>query len=320
MKTTKGAWVFLGGVLAAAIPAAGFAQSLSASLGATKLDGLANFADCQNQSVGYREKLIADRIDAKLGVSPALNAQEREAWQAEARALRAVTPSNGKFVPPSAQDPQRYLLSLTDSEQQAINSMSIRFGQEVNLECEKKYGGMTRYSPGSDQSGQKKYEEELRARMTRPIDIATVPLVALDSPFPKTQEQVAAEQRAARDAARTQQQAAVNSAMQGMQNLAAKQAACQEQAKTLRLSLLAEYLQKRLDASPGLSAQERADFEADIKATREGAAKGLDMPPAVDPANPMRAMMRLTPQDQVAYGEAFGTRYVQQLTSCQQAR
>jgi hypothetical protein len=317
MKTTKGSWLALVGVLATALPAAGFAQSLSASLGATKLDGLANFADCNNQSVGYREKLTADRIEAKLAKSPALNAQEREAWLAEVRALRAVTPRNGRFVPPSPQDPQRYLLGLTGPEQQAINSMGIRFGQEINLECEKKYGGMTRYSPGSDQSGQKRFEEELRSKMITPIDIATVAVGALDSPFPKTQEQLAAEQRATRDAAKAQQQAAVNAAMQGMQAAAAKQGACQEKVKTLRLSLLAEFLQKRLDASQGLTAQQRAEFEADIKSAQEGAAKGLDMPPPVDPANPMRAMMRLTPQDQVAYGESFGARYVQEMTACQ---
>jgi hypothetical protein len=314
MKTTKGSWLVLCTVLALAPPAAGFAQSLSAALGATKLDGLSNFADCQNQSLGYRDKLIADRIEAKLRVSPALNEKEREVWLADVRALRAVTPSSSKFVPPNPQDPQQYMLGLTDAEQQAINSMSIRFGQEVNLECEKKYGGMTRYSPGSDQSGQKRYEEQLRANMVTPIDIATVPVGALDSPFPKTQEQVAAERRTAREAQRAQQQAAVGAAMQGVM---AKSAACQAELKGLRLTIMADQMQRTLAASQGLSAKERADFEADIRSVRDGAAQGLDMPPPVDPANPMRAMMRLTTQDQVAVGTEFGAKYVQQMTACQ---
>jgi hypothetical protein len=316
-KNSARSWLPVLAVLVSAAPA-GFAQSQG--LGATKLDGLGPFVDCQNQSIGYREKLMADRIEAKLAQSPALNAKEREAWLADIQALRAVTPAKSRFVPPDPQNPQQYLDGLSGPEEQAINSMAVRHGQEINLECEKKYGGMTRYSPGSDQSGQRKFEESLQASMQTPIDIATVPVGALDSPFPKTPEQLAAEQRAARDAARTQQQAAVSAAMQGMQNAAAKQGACQDGVKSLRLTLLVPYLQRRLDASPGLSAKERADFEADIAAVREGAAKGLDMPPPVDPANPMRAMMRLTPQDQVAYGEEFGTKYVQQMASCQQVR
>jgi hypothetical protein len=298
-------------VLVAAAPAVSFAQ------GATKLDGLGPFVDCQNQSLGYREKLMADRIQAKLAKSPALNAKEREAWLADIQALRAVTPTKSQFVPPDPKNPQQYIDGLTGPEQQAINSMSMRHGQEINLECEKKYGGMTRYSPGSDQSGQRKFEESLRTAMQTPIDIATVPVGALDSPFPKTPEQLAAEQRATRDAAKVQQQTAINAAMQGMQAAAAKQGACQDGVKSLRLTLMVPYLQRRLDASPGLSAKDRADFEADIAAVREGAAKGLDMPPAVDPANPMRVMMRLTPQDQVAYGEEYGQKYAQQLGACQ---
>jgi hypothetical protein len=82
-------------VLCAGLPFSSSAQSLSAALGATKLDGLKNFADCQNQQVGHREHLIADRIEAKLAQSPALTAEQRNAWFGEIAALRARLRSIG---------------------------------------------------------------------------------------------------------------------------------------------------------------------------------------------------------------------------------
>jgi hypothetical protein len=51
--------------------------------------------------------------------------------------------------------------------------MHTRFTQENNLQCEKKYGGMTRYSQNADQSGQARYEKELQDNMATPIDIST---------------------------------------------------------------------------------------------------------------------------------------------------
>jgi hypothetical protein len=66
-----------------------------------------------------------------------------------------------------------------------------------------------------------------------------------------------------------------------------------------------------------LSAKDRAEFETDIRSTREAAAAGLDMPPPADPANPMRAMMRLTPEQQMAHATEYGQKMVQQLTACQ---
>jgi hypothetical protein len=69
-----------------------------------------------------------------------------------------------------------YLFQISSvEEQQSINSMSVRYGQEVNLDCEKKHGGMLRYSPGSDQSGQKRYEDELRSKMgTRRLTLCVI--------------------------------------------------------------------------------------------------------------------------------------------------
>src|SRR5262245_20327350 len=101
-------------MVAAAEPS--FAQSLSAGLGATKLDGLKDFAECQNQVRGHHEKLIADRLEAKLAKSTALSAQERDTWAADIKALRQVSPSQA-YKAPNPREPQHYLLGLTDEEQ-----------------------------------------------------------------------------------------------------------------------------------------------------------------------------------------------------------
>ena len=110
-------------VLASAVQLCANAQSLSSALGATKLDGLKDLTDCTNQSKGYRERIIGDRLAAKLAMSPALTAEERAVWQADIDALHAVTPQRPDFVPPNAREPQHYFLGLTDSEQQALNAV-----------------------------------------------------------------------------------------------------------------------------------------------------------------------------------------------------
>jgi hypothetical protein len=136
----------------------GLPASFAQGLGATQLGpGLQNFADCQNQVQGHGEHLMADRLQAKLDKSTSLTPEDRDIWVAEIRALRQVKPSQ-PYKAPDPKNPQRYFLGLTNDEQTAINSMHNRFVQENNLACEKKYGGMTRYSPGSDQSGQARYE------------------------------------------------------------------------------------------------------------------------------------------------------------------
>jgi hypothetical protein len=298
-------------VCAACVPSAGFGQSLSSALGATNLDGLTKFNDCNNQALGYREKLMADRIEAKLAQSPALTPQARDVWVAEVKALRAVTPTTPKFTPPDPKLPQLEFVALTEKEQQAIQTMSAHHTQEIQLECEKKFGGMTRYSPGADQSGQKRYESELKAKLdaVEVTDIATIPVTALPSPFPKTQEEIAAERKAQQQARRQQQQAAMQGATQNIM-------ACQEKLKGLRMTMMADRMQKNLEAAKGLSAKEKADYEADIASVRAAGTEGLQMPKPVDPANPMRAMGRLSADEQLAMTTEFSQQYTQQLLAC----
>jgi hypothetical protein len=244
---------------------------------------------------------MADRLQAKFDKSTSLTPEDRDIWVAEIRALRQVKPSQ-PYKAPDPKNPQRYFLGLNNDEQTAINSMHNRFVQENNLACEKKYGGMTRYSPGSDQSGQARYEKELKDNIQTATDIATIPVGPLPSPHPKTLEQMHEERRAAQQA---RQQAATQQI-----------SSCTDSAKGLRLSIMADKMQQKLNASKGLSAKERADFEADIKATRDAADQKLDYAPPVDPKNPNRAMMRLTAQEQMEVTTEFSNRYLTTMQNC----
>src|SRR5215471_5850778 len=307
----SGSWLAL--IAATIVTPSAFAQSLSAGLGATNLDGLTKFNNCNNQALGYREHLWGERIEAKLPQSPALTPEMRDIWAAEAKALKAVTPEK-QYVPPDPKQPQRYMNALSEPEQQAIQTMSARHTQEIQLDCEHKYGGMTRYSPGADQSGQKRYEDELKAKMTTPIDIATVAITPLPSPFPKTLEEMHAERQAQHNARVAQTHAAQAAATQG---IVAKATECQQKLAGFRWGMMADHMQKNLDASTGLSAKDKADYQADIKSMRDAAAAGAKMPAPVDPANPMRAMSRLPPQEQIAVASEFGTEYPAKMAACQ---
>lgn len=79
---------------------------------------------------------------------------------------------------------------------------------------------------------------------------------------------------------------------------------------------MADRLQQKLNTSQGLSAKERADFEADIRATRAAAAKGLEPVPPVDSSNPDRAMMRLSFQDQMAIATEYSKDYMAAMQAC----
>ena len=302
MKRSTILWVFVFVISLGLASPGSFAQSLSQGLGATQLGpGLQNMADCQNRLTGQREHLIADRLQARLDKNTSLTPAEHDIWVAEIRALRAVTPSK-PYKAPDDKNPQRYFLGLSNAEQTAINSMHNHDLQENNVTCEHKYGGMTRYSPGSDQSGQARYEKELKDKIQPATDIATIPVEPIPSPYPKTREQMQEERRA-------QQQARQQAAGQTISE-------CTEGAKGLRLRIMADKMQKRLDASKGLSAKDRADFEADIKATRDAADKHLDYAPPVDPKNPNRAMMRLTAQEQMEVTTEFSNQYLAQMQNC----
>lgn len=283
------------------------AASLSSQLGATKLDGLDKFNECMNESYGYREKLIADRLELKLANSPAVPPEERGQWLAEINALRRVYQERRPFQAPNPSKPQQHLLGLTGPEQQAINSEFARFSQEVHLKCEKTQGGMLRYNgAGTDMSSQTRYEDSLRAKMTQVIPVSSIPVEPLPSLTPKSPEQLEAERRAA-DQAQIQA---------GKQAAAQMTNACMNQTKGLRIRIMVQRLQDKLNAAAGLSEAERQAFQEDVQAAWMSAGKGLDTIEPVDPRNNFRAEQRLTQQDHLDINNEFMQQNMQIMQGC----
>lgn len=289
-------------LLNAVNPAA--SASLSASLGATKLDGLTKFTDCQNESIGYREGLIADRLELKLANTGGLTMDERRVWLNDIAILRQVQQTRQ----PDRTNNQHYLQGLTGPEQQAINSMNVRFIQEVNLKCEQQHGGMLRYNgAGTDMTSQYRYEDSLRAKMGTPIDINTIPVEPLPTKAAeKTPDQIAAEKLAERDAIR---KAASDKAQE-----------CMARTAGLRPKIVAAMLQKKLESMPDLSGKARAEFEADIQAAWAAAGQGLMQIQSNDPQNPYRAEQRLSPQEQLEVNSQYSQQMTQSMMSCASSR
>ena len=210
------------------------------------------------------------------------------------------------FVPLNPRDPQHYLLGLTDREQVAINSLNNRFIQEIRLKCEQKYGGMSRYSSntGETSAGQLQYENQLRAEMTQPLNLEAIPVEPL--PIPKSPAQAAQEKRAAVAAVK--------------QAAAQKFNDCTAGAKGLRPRLIAQALQRKLENTPGLSAKERAELQADMQAAWVSAGKGLDRIESADPKNPYRAEQHLSPQDHMEINNEYAKQYMQIVQNCTTSR
>lgn len=93
---------------------------------------------------------------------------------------------------------------------------------------------------------------------------------------------------------------------------------CTKKAGFVRWVIMADLMEKRMNER-NLSGKERTDWEADIASLREFADKAEGgMPKAVDPSNPMRAMMRLTdPADQTAIANESSKKSQEILDECQ---
>ncbi len=288
-------------------PQAVFAQPLSYWLGAYKLDGLRTYTDCQNKARGMRETLMADRLEKKLGISSALNADERKVWQDDIDALRAVISKHIAYRAPDAKRPDQYLDGFTKEEFRAIQLMSTRFSQEVNLTCEQLYGDIARKKVGETTESQARYEAGLRAKMAQPVDIGTLPLQALPSPFPKpelSEEQKLAPTIAQSRAAMAQSQASVS-----------RISGCTLQMAGLRWKMMADKMQEHLSGGSALTAQQRTDVEADIQALRAAAEKG-GQPAAVDPAQPYRFMTWLTNEENAKIGADYAVQAPALMAQC----
>ncbi len=308
MSASRASRIVLAALCLLVGPRAAFAQPLSYWLGAYKLDGLRTYVDCQNKARGLRETLMADRLEKKLMMSSSLNDEERKVWQDDIDALRAVVSKHIAYKAPDAKKPDQYLDGFTTDEFRAIQSMSTRFTQEVNLTCEQLYGDIARKKTGETTESQARYEASLRAKMVQPTDVNTLPLQALPSPFPKpevSQEQKLATTVAQSKAAMAQSQASVS-----------RIGGCVAQMAGLRWKLMADTMQEHLSGGSGLTTQQRVDLEADIRAVRAAAAQGAAPPAAVDPANPYRFMTWLTNEEQTKIGADYAAQSSALMAQC----
>jgi hypothetical protein len=308
MSASHGPKIFIAALCALVGPHAAFAQPLSYWLGAYKLDGLRTYTDCQNKSRGFRETLMADRLEKKLAVSNSLNAEERKVWQDDIAALRAVVDKHIAYKAPDSKKPDQYLDGFTIDEFRAIQSMSTRFTQEVNLSCEQLYGDIARKKTGETTESQARFEAGLRAKMVQPVDVGTLPLQALPSPFPKPE--VSDEQKLAATVAQSKAQMAQSQAAVG------RIGSCTTQMVGLRWKIMAERMQEHLSSGSGLTAQQRADLEADIRAVRAAADQGAAPPAAVDPANPYRFVTWLTNEEQTKIGADYAAQVPVFMAQC----
>jgi len=128
------------GLVSTAAPAAG--QSVG---GATNLQGLNNYNACMAQTSGAQEKLTAQVLQRKLNSSPNLSAQERQRLQEDVQWLNAKA-VNPRAPAPDPRNSQRYLLAMTDEEQQEVSGAYGPFANEVREKCEAQYGGMSQFS------------------------------------------------------------------------------------------------------------------------------------------------------------------------------
>ena len=122
--------------------------SLSAGLGATNLHGLTDYNGCMAQSSGSMEKLTVQVLQRKLNQSKTLSPQERRNIEADVAWLTA-TAAGQKLPSPDPKNPQRYLLELTDQEQEEITGANNPYLNAVHEKCEEFYGGMTQFSDAS---------------------------------------------------------------------------------------------------------------------------------------------------------------------------
>src|SRR6185295_16595038 len=142
------------GLIWTAVPAAGQG-------GATNLQGLTNYNACMAQTAGAQEKLTAQVLQRKLNSSSSLSAQERQRLQEDIDWLNAKA-TNPRAPAPDPRNSQRYLLAMSDEEQQEVSGAYGPFANEVREKCEAQYGGMSQFS---DPAGRRKAPIDTRVAL-----------------------------------------------------------------------------------------------------------------------------------------------------------
>lgn len=111
----------------------------------TGLNGLTDYNGCMAQTTGAQEKLNAEALERKLRLHPQLARRERRNIQEDIKWLNAT--AAGQNIPsPDPRNPQRYLLEMSDADQQEVHAVYAKFANEVRQRCEAQYGGMSQFS------------------------------------------------------------------------------------------------------------------------------------------------------------------------------
>jgi len=116
--------------------------------GATNLHGLDDYNGCMAQTAGAQEKLNAQVLQRKLDHSPDLSEDARKKIQEDAAWLNAKA-ARQQVPAPDPKNSQRYLLEMSDEEQQEVSGTYNRFANQVREKCEARYGGMSQFSDPS---------------------------------------------------------------------------------------------------------------------------------------------------------------------------
>jgi hypothetical protein len=105
--------------------------------GATDLSGLEKHNECFKPLDGYRAKITADKLEAKLGSQTGLTAEQHAAWEQDIAAVRATQAAGSDQMksPPPA-DPNRYLSHLTTAEQTQLNGEFSTFYNQTMSGCQ----------------------------------------------------------------------------------------------------------------------------------------------------------------------------------------
>ncbi len=224
---------------------------------ATCLDYMEVAAQCTAPLHGYRAKLLAERIDKRLGKDRSLSAGQRENLREDLAAFTELAAKKSDDDPTLGGEAhsQRYLSDIADEDQVWVNAENARFRNRIMNKCE-----------GADHMGVGHRTELIKD-------------------FGPTGDEAVAQYR------KTHPQRPQRSAMNQ----------CTQAIGGLRFKVMADMMEKKMTGL-SLSAKERAEWEADIAATRNAAAAGgTALPTVADPANPYRPITRLTsPQEQMA--------------------
>ncbi len=244
---------------------------------ATCLDYMEVMDQCMDPLKGYRSKLYVDLIGKKLQTEILTNQQRKNLEEDLAAFKEAVNNKTDNIKMANPKDSQRYLMDVTEDDQDAVNTEYAKKSQEIMNKCE-----------GADHMGVG-HRTELGYGGTN------------DAPSKNTELQ--AMKKRHREHAMAGQ-----AAMSGLQE-------CMKGITALRWKLLGDKMEAKMK-SINLSAQDRKDWEADLASVREAEQKNSPNITPANPAQPARYLQRLSTQDHMEINQEYMKASSELMTKC----